>query len=740
MAVPPGNASHHLGARLGEIPGSPSSTSRQLPHADGNQGGAMKLVLQLSANNLGGLDTKRHQRHDYFATAEVRDPDGGGAWISLGKTEVVYNSVSPAWANTFSLEYSFNVAQVLRFRVHRLDASSTTTRRYEALGEVQCTVATIVLAEKQVVKEKLRIVHGRRPSVEPRPAPALSIRAEEERGDLGDSVTLQFAASNLRRGMRPFYTLKRENADRTFSPVQFSEVHRTYDKRKVNVFKPLTVSLTKLVNSDLGRRLRIEFSEYSREGQHYRGGHADFTLNSLRADKEQRKRTQYTLIKNKAKGTRKECGTVQILKFEITNSFTFLDYIRSGVEINCVFAVDMSSTNGNPRDPRSLQFNSRTTPNEYVVALREVGQVLAQYDTDKKFPAYGFSACLPPQFKYMSYCFALSGSAEEPECDGIEGVVRSYYKSLDHVAPHQPCHLHPVIQHVVQQAERKDAEAHHTAYTVLLLITDGDYQDQKRVADTICAAADLPLSIVIVGIGNSEFPLLDELDGDDVRLCNSEGVPASRDIVQVVHFHKHRHSPAALARETLAEIPSQLISYMRSQGLRPTDIDAIRKQLPPRSPADVATGIGSGIGGSPPAEPSTPDPPSMTDLRINVPDTLEASDSRHSFYSASSDGTAQAQPPPPQAYVAPAPVYHSPLRPPADMPQGTHIQASILTLNLPPGVLAHHAHAQMGAAAGAPPPHMLQQHQHPLVQQHVQQLQQQHALQQQQHQRPYRWP
>lgn len=705
--------SANLGARLGDLP-SPGGAGGG---AGSGENAPMRLVLQLQAAHLAGLDTRRHLRHDYFATAEVRDPDGGDGWVDLGKTEVVYGRADPAWANTFSLEYSFNVAQLLRFRVHRLDPSATAgaPRRFEALGEVQCTVATIVLADKQVVSERLRAVHSRRPTIEPRPPPTLSIRAEEERGDLGDSVTLQFVARNLRRGAKPFYTLMRENADRTFSPVQFSEVHRSYDRRsnRDNHFKPLTVSLAKLVNGDLGRKLRIEFKDYEQNGHHRRGGHADFTLNGLRAAQELGRRPVFKLFKDKNNGVRKEAGVVTVSKFEITNSYTFLDYIRAGVEINCVFAVDMSSTNGNPRDPNSLQYNSRSTPNEYVVALREIGAVLDQYDTDKRFPAYGFSACLPLDYRYMSYCFALSGNASKPLCDGIEGVISKYYDSLDYVAPHQPCHMNPVIQHVVTECSRKDRENKHTAYTVLLLITDGDYQDQKRVADTICAAADLPLSIVIVGVGNSDFPLLDELDGDDVRLCNSEGVPAARDIVQVVHFHKHRHSPAALARETLAEIPSQLISYMRSQGLRPSDIEAIRRSLP-----STPSGLHHEM--EPPMAPPTPEPPS--NVSITVPDALEPSDSRHSFYSASSDGTAGINVATPQGYAPPAPVYQSPLVPPADVPAQGHMQASILTLNLPPAVLAaQHGHGhgvQHGPHANAHAPMHAQPLGHTQLQQH----------------------
>ena len=59
-------------------------------------------------------------------------------------------------------------------------------------------------------------------------------------------------------------------------------------------------------------------------------------------------------------------------------------------------AIDMSSSNGNPRDQNSLQSNNRDIPNDYVVALRQVGFVLEQYDTDNKIPAYGFASVLPP--------------------------------------------------------------------------------------------------------------------------------------------------------------------------------------------------------------------------------------------------------------------------------------------------------------------------------------------------------
>ena len=59
-------------------------------------------------------------------------------------------------------------------------------------------------------------------------------------------------------------------------------------------------------------------------------------------------------------------------------------------------AVDFTASNGDPRDPRSLHFNSPGQPNQYEMAIKAVGEIIQDYDTDKLFPALGFGARLPP--------------------------------------------------------------------------------------------------------------------------------------------------------------------------------------------------------------------------------------------------------------------------------------------------------------------------------------------------------
>lgn len=63
---------------------------------------------------------------------------------------------------------------------------------------------------------------------------------------------------------------------------------------------------------------------------------------------------------------------------------------------------------------------------------------------------------------------------------------------------------------------------------------------------------------------------MDKLDGDEEALySDSLKRYASADIVQFVPFNEFKNNPTLLAKETLNELPGQLISYMRKRGISP---------------------------------------------------------------------------------------------------------------------------------------------------------------------------
>lgn len=96
---------------------------------------------------------------------------------------------------------------------------------------------------------------------------------------------------------------------------------------------------------------------------------------------------------------------------------------------------------------------------------------------------------------------------------------------------------------------------------MLLILTDGAIHDMDQTVNLIVNNCNLPLSIIIVGIGNADFSNMDTLDGDN-GLYNSNGVKATRDIVQFVPFNQVQMNSDLLAKELLAELPDQVVQYM----------------------------------------------------------------------------------------------------------------------------------------------------------------------------------
>ena len=105
-----------------------------------------------------------------------------------------------------------------------------------------------------------------------------------------------------------------------------------------------------------------------------------------------------------------------------------------------------------------------------------------------------------------------------------------------------------------QQAER--ARYGKQAYHILLILTDGAVSNMELTKSAIVAASDAPLSIIIVGIGSADFSTMQFLD-DFLDAEDAEG----RDIVQFVEFSRHQFNRESLTKETLDEVPDQVVDY-----------------------------------------------------------------------------------------------------------------------------------------------------------------------------------
>ncbi|KAK2158060.1 hypothetical protein LSH36_178g05059 [Paralvinella palmiformis] len=168
----------------------------------------------------------------------------------------------------------------------------------------------------------------------------------------------------------------------------------------------------------------------------------------------------------------------------------------------------------------------------------------------------------------------VNGDASNPYCNGISGVLAAYQRTLHTVQLWGPTNFSPVINHVAKFAEVYQDGSH---YFVLLILTDGVITDMPQTKQAVVRASSLPMSIIIVGVGNAEFDAMEELDADNQRL-SANGQYAERDIVQFVPFREFvggrygnsiEMSKAYLAKEVLAEIPDQVTGFMKKRGINP---------------------------------------------------------------------------------------------------------------------------------------------------------------------------
>ena len=115
------------------------------------------------------------------------------------------------------------------------------------------------------------------------------------------------------------------------------------------------------------------------------------------------------------------------LKVEAQHSF--LEYVFGGCEIDLTIAIDFTLSNGDPRNTNSLHYFDPNR-NQYLAAIKSVGNILQFYNSDKQIQLYGFGGAVPPYNNRASHCFALNGDIFNPRVNGMDEVVRCSQNAL----------------------------------------------------------------------------------------------------------------------------------------------------------------------------------------------------------------------------------------------------------------------------------------------------------------------
>jgi flavin-binding protein dodecin len=575
----------------------------------------MKLELSIHAINLKNVAGAFKGTSDPFAVVTVLATQPGSTPNALGKTEVIQNTLNPKWVKVFELDYELGIPQKIAINIF----DEVTKGTNKAMGSAVFDVAEVLGSRGNTKAKKLASSSG---------TIFANVRKSTGSGTLRFQVKGQKLANveGMFGKSDPFFELSRkvDNA----GGLSWDNVYRS--KHKNNTLDPVwdadAIGLNVLCGGDLDSPIQIDVYDYEKSGKHKFMGKTEVSVNGMKSAA-----TSGTPIVLKNKN--KDCGkliftrcdiegvqqaavpatssvfssvaatapplTNSMANMSITNSYSklvpvplpttynntdtgrsgdaFVDYVSGGCELNVVVAIDFTGSNGDPRVPGTLHYLGGPERNDYQKAIAAIVSILAKYDSDQKFPVFGFGA------KYggvVRHCFQC-GPTEE--ASGLSGVLDAYSKVFSSgLIMSSPTLFDDVIDQAAARArqsfQRVQQMKGQQSYTILLIVTDGAVSDPARTVAALDRASDAPLSVVIVGVGSANFSSMQFLDD-----YNNNGGSGKRDIVQFVEFNKHKHDSTSLTSATLQEIPQQLSGFFQSRGIGP---------LPPMSRTDSTISVG----------------------------------------------------------------------------------------------------------------------------------------------------
>ncbi|KAJ9561642.1 hypothetical protein OSB04_006802 [Centaurea solstitialis] len=590
-----GGGIHNLKVQKNVATSSSSATTLQNDAVDfffrskGLQPLYTRIELNISASKLRDYDIM--SKSDPMAVVYAQKKDG--TLEELGRTEVIMNNLNPMWIQKIDVVFHFEIVQPLVLALSILcsiylssslvyDAQMLELKDQDFLGEASCALSEIVTLRSRTITLQLRNRNGQSVGN----LGSITVHVEETIASR-TAIEMRLRCSNLDNKDRfsrsdPFLRISRIIETGGSVPICKTEVVQN----NLNpVWKPLCLSTQQYGSKE--NPLVVECFDFNSNGNHVLIGKLQTSIGVLEKLYQEKAGSNFVIPSSRHRDHEKVLkGKLFVDGFNEKQLYSFLDYISSGFELNFMVAVDFTASNGDPRNPDSLHYIDPSGHfNAYQQAIMEVGEVIQFYDSDKRFPAWGFGGKM--YNGPVSHCFNLNGSVGSFEVqlflfmavrmqkaassivEGVQGIMAAYQNALNTVSLHGPTLFGQIVNQAAEIAAQSLSQ-NSNKYFVLLIITDGVLSDLQETKDAFVRASDLPLSILIVGVGNADFKMMEILDADNgQRLESSTGRIATRDIVQFVPMRDVQRGQISMVQGLLEELPGQFLTYVRSRDMKP---------------------------------------------------------------------------------------------------------------------------------------------------------------------------
>ena len=238
------------------------------------------------------------------------------------------------------------------------------------------------------------------------------------------------------------------------------------------------------------------------------------------------------------------------------NKFTFFDYINAGITLESYIGIDFSKGEGHQPDTES---------NQYLLTIAGLRETI--YDFVRDFEVYGFGAKIKNKEQNSDF-FYLSQN-EDTLLKGYTNIEKAYLEILDKLDYCPSASLSHLLYHIKDKIYKKYTP---DVYSIIFLLMTNptEKEDFQKCMDLFIENTYLPLSVVIIGIGDKDFTEIKNMS--KLKSESSKGVEKRRNNVYFLSRKNFNFNDDMLKNRCLKEIPQQLVEYYSINATTPDHI------------------------------------------------------------------------------------------------------------------------------------------------------------------------
>ena len=217
----------------------------------------------------------------------------------------------------------------------------------------------------------------------------------------------------------------------------------------------------------------------------------------------------------------------------------------------------------------------------YLKSFKEVLPLLMEYNFRNRTPFFGFGAKIPPFLVYRaSDCFSLVGNIYDPDIDSLVKIKNSYLSLIKKIKFHGPTFISPILklyQNMIKYDQlNQKFVLNSIKYYILAIMTDGKIDDLEETINEIVESSYLPLSLIIIGLGEDPFAYLKPILGSSKLYSKSKNLVQDRNNIIFVQ-NKLGIDENVIRTRALKNIPAQIETYMAKHKIKPQMINLNKK-------------------------------------------------------------------------------------------------------------------------------------------------------------------